>query len=903
MFRYSKGENKEKWKLIENSEKAIQAIVQQGAHYTTVLSLDQDVDKIEPDAKVMYKGPLYFDIDSDDENESLTSCRKLLFTLYSQYGVNINNLVIHCSGGKGFHVLVPAKMFSAGKAHAYLPQMYRTMVLELNIENVDLGIYSGGKGRCFRIENVKRDTGRYKIKLTAAQIFGLTFDEIRPLTYMPGDVTPFNIDKDVIYAPELAGLFKRCDYKPSKIIPVEDAKLKALTGDPGCIRKILKGVDIFEGKRFNQVTMALAMYATGRGWSVADFEHEAAHFLETYPSSVYKTYKEKKTHIKAIYSYVANTPSYTFNCAAIRKTVDCELDCCPTCPVCVAEVAEFYDPRLGIEMANNCYFKKSDAGRTQITTFIIRPSSIIEFIDHREIKEYTIYGTLVADDGHTQEIVFTQPDWASKSALIKKLPHPAFAYIGGDSDVQKIFKVVSQINVPKKVGVKVIGMHKVDEDWHFVCNTGSINKHGEKNEILLESDYYLPTNIINETEPTIEEITNIVNNLFTFNSTYITVPLVGWFVAALFKERIFEFTRQFPLLFIFGAAGAGKTQTILNLKRLFALETDNIKSIADVTPFTLIKSASSNNTIPLMLDEYKATSFNMFQIKMVSKLIRAAYNNEIGERGTASQEIRTYHYRSPIIIAGEQTVTEPAARDRIIEVHMSKDASAPHLVEFNALKKLPLSKLGKLLLDKALSMPDKEIRDLFDTCFDEISELYIDRPRLNQAVIRLGLALLGQVVEPYNLRPIVDTAWAKYTANEVKVTSEEILESRKSDVDRIIEGISIMSETDERYQVAPNWEYVLEGQAMHINMRVVYIKYQKFAQEYKTDIEPMNYTSFSKLIRKEPYFVSDGKSINLKQGTKLCMTLNVKCMLDKKLHLQGLLSPKDRMEQEPDLVV
>ena len=903
MFRYVKGEGKEKWKLIENSEKALQSAVHNGAHFVTVLSLDQDVDKADPDAKINYKGPLYFDIDSADENDSLSDCRKLLLALYKQYGVNLNDLAIHCSGGKGFHVLVPAKVFSTGKAHPYLPQMYKTMALDFNLENVDLGIYSGGKGRCFRIENVKRDSGRYKIKLSAAQIFGMTWEQLKPLTFMPGENTPFELNKDVEYAAELAALFRRSDFKPQKIIPVEDAKLQALPGDPGCIKKIVKCIDIMEGRRFNQVTMALAMYANGRGWKVADLEQEASYFIENYPSSVYKTLKERRTHIKSIYSYVANTPAYKFNCSAIRKTVDCEMDCCPTCPIGVAETAEYYDPRLGIEIASNCYFKKSDSGRTQISTFIIKPSSIIEFIDHRETKEYTIYATIIADNDHKQQIVFTQPDWASKSALIKRLPHPAFAYIGGDSDVQKIFKVISQIEVPKKVGVKVIGMHKVEKEWHFVTDKGSINKDNVRDEILLETDYFLPTGLINEDIPNTAEMTDIVNLLFKFNSIDIAVPLVGWFVASMFKERIFEFTRQFPLLFIFGAAGAGKTQTILNLKRLFSLEMDNIKSIADVTPFTLIKSASSNNTIPLMLDEYKATTFNQYQIKMVSKLIRAAYNNEVGERGTASQEIKTYYYRSPIILAGEQTVTEPAARDRIVEVHMSKDASAPHLEDFNSLKNQPLGKLGKALLMRALSITDEELRDIYEECFINISEMYVDRPRLNQAVLHTGLVLLSKLVEPYGLSAVVDKAWNDYSKREELVTRDEVMESRKSDVDRILEGISMMSETDDRYQVAQNWEFSLEGNVMSINMRVVYTKYQKFAQEYKSDVEPMNYTSFCKLIKKEPYFIKDGVAVKLKQGMKLCMSLDIDYMERKKLHMQGLLGTKEVVEQEADLVI
>ena len=359
MFRYTKGKEQEKWKLIENSEKGLQAAVESGAHYATILSLDQDVDKIDLETKVTYKGPMYFDIDSTDENESLISCRKLLLSLYKNYGINLKDLVIHCSGGKGFHVLVPAKVFSTGKTQMYLPQMYRTMALEMNIENLDLGIYSGGKGRCFRLENVKRDSGRFKVKLSAAQIFCMTWDEIYPLTFFPGETTPFNLDKDITFAAEFAALFKRSEFKPVKIIPVADARLQALSGDPGCIKKILKCVDIIEGKQFNQVTLVLAMYAAGRGWSVQDLEQEAYNFIETYQSATYKTHKDKRTHIKAIYSYVSGVAAYKFNCSAVRKIVDCEYDCCPTCPIAAEEIAEF---------------KNSNTKITSITIYAEKPA-------------------------------------------------------------------------------------------------------------------------------------------------------------------------------------------------------------------------------------------------------------------------------------------------------------------------------------------------------------------------------------------------------------------------------------------------------------------------------------------------------------------------------------------------
>lgn len=898
MFRYYKGEGKETWRLIENSEKAVQAAIEDGARFTTILSVDQDVDNIDDDTKVNYKGPLYFDIDNDaDESASLSDCRRLLLKLYKDFGVNLNDVVIHCSGRKGFHILVPAKVFSSGKAMAYLPRIYKLMALEFGLVNLDYGIYSGGRGRMWRLENLKRESGRYKVRLTQAQVFGLSMADISALTLIPGEPTPFNLDKNVEFAAELAALFRRSDYKPPKITYVPEERFRDLVNPPFCVRKLLKGEDITEGKRFNHVILILCAYAKAKGWRLSELENEADYLLDKLSSTVYKSLREKKGHLRSIFNFVMASPEYRFACSIMRKTVACELDGCPTCDIQRVSDEEDYDRSLGIEVSHNCYFRKTESGRNQLTTFVIKPHSIVEFIG-TEDYEYTINATLVADNGHRSNVLFSQPDWANKSSLIKKLPHPDFAYIGGDTDVQRIFKVISQIDIPKRTGVKVIGLHKLSNKWYFVSAEGSIGADGAPGSLLLDSDYYLPTRLIKEELPSKAELEEILKYLFNFNELDLAMPLVGWFIAAIYKERIFEFTRQFPLLFIFGAAGAGKTQTILNLKRLFCLETDNIKSLADVTGFTLIKSANSNNTIPLMLDEYKASMFNAFQTKMVSKLIRAAYNNEMGERGTASQHIHTYFYRSPIILAGEQIVTEPAARDRIVEVHMNKIHSAPHLNDFKALLGQPINKLGKMLLLDALNISDHEIQSMFHEAYDEVPEYFTDRPRLNQAVVGLGIKLLSRTLAPFELDVQVEETWKEYMRKRSTQTIMEQRESKKSDVDRILDTISNMPDVDSKYAVSKNYEYKInEGKGIiYLHMRVLYGRFLKYCEEYKAEAEAMNYTSFSKLVQKEPYFVADGLPVQMSNGVKMCLALDIAKLKEKFIDLSTFVSDVNESE-------
>ncbi len=892
-YRYWKPEGKAPWKLIQDSEQAIQEAVAKGARYYTILSIDQDIDKLEADTKVSYKGPLYFDIDCDDENDSLADCRKLLLSLHKDYGVNLNQLQIFCSGGKGFHVVVPAKIFSKGTANQYLPYTYKNMAVTFGLVYLDYSIYSAGKGRMWRIENLERPNNRYKVLLTVTQVFTLSFDEIHSLTLYPG--LPVIEPKQVDFSAELSALFKRSEYKPQKIQAIGQEKLKNLASDPTCVKRLLKAESLKEGKRFNQLIMALAAYGVGRGWSLDDIISESEFMRNNIKSAAYKTDRDKLAHIKAIFKYFASSaenPQYQFACVHMQHVVDVIGDICPQCPLMAQIEADEYDALLGLMVVNNCFYKRTDSGKSQITTFNIHPTSVVEYIDNDTDNEYTMHARLIATNSKlNMPVTFTPPDWGSKSAFIKKLPHPEFAYLGGDTDVSRLFHVLGQIDVPKKVGVRTIGMHPVKGKWHFVTHEGSINATGERDDLLLESDYNLHTKLITTTLPSKDEGKEIIEHILKFNATEIVIPLVGWFVASFFKERIFTFTRQFPLLFIFGAAGSGKTQTILALKSLYALTTDNIKSIADVTNFTLIKSAASNNTIPLMLDEYKSSTFSQFQVKMVSKLIRAAYNNEAGERGTSGQKIMQYYYKSPIIIAGEQIVSEPAAKDRILEVHLTRAMSSKHFADFEKLKQLPLEKFGRQILDFALSIEQDELKKMYEEAFASIPEIFRDRPRVNQAIMLLGIRLLERIAVLFKADHLVRHNLKQYWIDRMPTIEEEVLASNKSDVDRILEAINIMAENS-RTSIYNGQDFIIENNTLKLNMRVIYANYTKFASEYNLDADTPNYTTFIKLMKKEPYYIKDDQPTKLGQHIRLCLYLDVKTLQAKNLALTSLIESK-----------
>ena len=56
---------------------------------------------------------------------------------------------------------------------------------KLNLKTLDMSMYCMGKGKMFRIPNVRRSNGRYKVPLTVDEIMRLPIQELFKLSESP----------------------------------------------------------------------------------------------------------------------------------------------------------------------------------------------------------------------------------------------------------------------------------------------------------------------------------------------------------------------------------------------------------------------------------------------------------------------------------------------------------------------------------------------------------------------------------------------------------------------------------------------------------------------------------------------------------------------------------------------
>jgi len=532
---------------------------------------------------------------------------------------------------------------------------------------------------------------------------------------------------------------------------------------------------------------------------------------------------------------------------------------------------------------------------TPITSFAIEPVESITIPAEGEILRVK----LITTTQKVFETLFPPNSWGTTQNFIKSLPNKETIFTGDNKDVQYIRGYLSNFQMVHKTGIKTSGFH----DGQFITEEGALSIHGISEGIVYFNE--IPTNCkLISTEPaTREELAEIAKYITEFNIPTVSLPILGWVIACFFKPRASKILEEngvgngFLLLNLQGEAGAGKTDTVKSVvMRIWAIHNEP-KSIGELTKFTMMKLVDGSNAIPVVMEENKSCMQTEYYQNLISNLIRSTYNCLEGERGRADQSTQVYRYQAPVVIVGETGFTEPALLDRFVTVFLSKKESGPYLQDFKRLRQQPLEKLGRTILEKALTMDKKSIKDILDGELKAIDSDLSDRPRNNAAVCRFGLKILGDVLGMQVNLAKIDEA-----------VKNGLLEGnspyRKSAVDKILEAMCLMSEfqkksesdkTEKEYlyqdHLIAGVEYEVHYEAAVTTLRLwpsaAYAKVSKWARAHKFEGDLLPKPTFIKQLQKEPYFVSLGP-MRIGENTRWGVEIDIDKVKKKGLELTNL---------------
>lgn len=314
------------WHPVSDDPESIQGAISQGAMFLTWAAVNGPTGNgFEP----LRRGPLVIDLDAEDFEKALQESLQIISYLEQVYGVDPNQLRIYLSGKKGLHLEIDQVILGATPGQ-YLPLEYKRIVskiaADLGLETVDFSMYSQGKGKMFRLPNVQRSNGRYKVPVMLSELMGLDTNRLVDMTREPRELDQDEQPENPKLADMLNAEFLKArqqvadDLEQSKSVqPIQTAALGKLDSDPDCIAALLRCTHKTDRINFNKLCLNLAAYFTGRGYSLQETMPAVSAFLDNFQDSdTYKTRTDREKHFTGLFHYIQSNPAYSFSCGFIR---------------------------------------------------------------------------------------------------------------------------------------------------------------------------------------------------------------------------------------------------------------------------------------------------------------------------------------------------------------------------------------------------------------------------------------------------------------------------------------------------------------------------------------------------------------------------------------------------------
>lgn len=323
--------------------------------------------------------------------------------------------------------------------------------------------------------------------------------------------------------------------------------------------------------------------------------------------------------------------------------------------------------------SGSSYYLRTGRGLRLLTNFVLRPELRLELCGGEE---------LLRARPATQEKTFPPIDMPRQAfhgrlQFLASLRHLELQYYGRDEDLAPLVEHLLKKEIPLKRAVSQLGLH----GNFFVGPDGVLGSNGlEKDppavllppsagflgdELRVERLFQISPAAGAELQEVLEAL---ARDLPFLHRPEVVWPMVGFFHAAVFRERFREERLPFPVLNLYGTSGGGKTSLALLFWRLFGFRGHEPFSV-HTTPFVALRLLSATNALPVVFDELKGDA-GRDVVARWRALARRLYYGEQDARGTSEQHLRSYPLRAPVAICGEMAlVSERALAERVIPVN------------------------------------------------------------------------------------------------------------------------------------------------------------------------------------------------------------------------------------------
>lgn len=910
MYHYYQRSEHDAWFLLpfNAGEDPVELAKAQGAKKLTILAVNQmisdgtDAEIPRNRDKIGYRGPLYFDIDcKDDLGQAISSAQELVGKL-TRMGVPKDCIEIYLSGSKGLHILVNETLFTGQRFFLRLPEIYKEMARELFVTGLDYSVYSSGRGNSFRIVNLQRYDGKYRVPVTPDELAVLTVDRYREWVKAPRTVEVDDPQGRKVH--ELKAMFeeakKRVNAKSKLVIIASSADMEKIREPvPTCIQLLCDSESLKADASYNQVATQLATYIVRAGVSQSVAESLAARLASSAKSSKYSTPKLRRDHIEAQIRYVKHTPMFRFGCNAIRSLLSKR-----PCEGCAIEggTNKDGDPDAGlcaVAEPDGYYIRQGD-GKRRICNFTLQAQDVFIDVpqDGTSPRRVATRMNVMRGGEVVGKLIFKEPAFSGRAAFLKEVEGiNDLTFQGTDLDTQKIklavFREANDVGEIFQVYTAGVHLDFVDNSPVFTyvepdmsVNTVKVRGTHQFLGNLLARPYFAHCTMAERAD---EAVSHALSRLLKVNQKLEVGQMVGWCVSAHFKTHFMHLYSQFPILCLWGAAGSGKSKSaglITWLNGTDYMQKDAGVSAPSTSHYAMLEYLSSTTTIPRIVEEFNKSKMTSMGYKDVGERIKQAWNGEATLKGRLSQSNRgrtnaeaiAIPLSSPLIVISEQEIEVPAIQERSIRVHLTKKKRGQCREHFfyASTHREDLRRLGKAIMAKALITPPEAIDALMEKASALLPADMDDRPRYSLQVVLVGLWLLQQVCEELYLleglkalAPVIQSVTDRFSGQGEGIVQSEI--------DLVLQKIAVIvaisrSASDAgagagHVYLAEGLHYSVTSEYLILDPVLTHASYTRYCNvdEHSTPVINSG-VQFVKLINEEPYFVKQAPHAGMGGG-------------------------------------
>lgn len=366
-------------------------------------------------------------------------------------------------------------------------------------------------------------------------------------------------------------------------------------------------------------------------------------------------------------------------------------------------------------------------------------------------------------DGRREHLLLSS-DLVSKNTLRRWAHERSLIWNGSDTDVGILASMLkaSSIFCSQEGASDVAGLH----EGHIVWNGGSIGDSPVR---------YVPA----ASKVSLDiQVTpgrgdhRLIYAMRELNEHRITDPILAWAAAAPFRSLL----PQFPTLNVAGTSGSGKTTTVQAI--IPTLTGSHIfQTLSSSTPYAIESIINSTNGFPVVFDEYRPGA-RTHTLERLEQLARDAYDGTPSAKsagGDRWNEIAYIRTEAPIVIAGEQSITEVSHAERMILVQIvrPKQRDPRHARALAFVRQGEDGTLAHSFLTHVVRSVQGDVQLAIEP---EGPSGLPDRVRYNLGVLDLGWRILNDFLSDRGAAPLEDPDWSGIitTAAEVTATNPTI---------------------------------------------------------------------------------------------------------------------------------